>query len=79
MSCGNTDLREYEQYVEALRARHPDVAAEVADFRGMGAVLEWLRRKGLDLRFLDAVVQDEFGYDLLLPLGDGRWLAFGVT
>jgi hypothetical protein len=28
---------------------------------------------------LDVLAQDEFSHDLLVPLPDGRWLAFGLT
>jgi hypothetical protein len=71
---------DYSAYVEALRADAPELAREVAGFTGMGAVLDWARRQGHDLRAIDFVTQDEFEYDFLLPLAsDGRWLVFGVT
>jgi hypothetical protein len=71
---------DYSVYVEALRAGAADLAREVEAFTGMGALLDWAQRRGLDLRAIDFVTQDEFEYDLLLPLEpDGRWLAFGVT
>jgi hypothetical protein len=42
-------------------------------------LLAWMQRHGLSLDAMDLVAQDEFSYDLLIPLPDGRWLAFGVT
>jgi hypothetical protein len=74
------DPPEYAAYVEALRAGAPDLARDVEAFPGIGQVLDWMQRKGLDLKRIDFVPQDEFEYDFLLELGaGGRWLAFGVT
>jgi hypothetical protein len=71
---------EYPAYAERLRATHPELAGEVTAFTGVGQVLDWMQRKGLDLKTLDFVSQDEFEYDLLLEWeSGGRWLAFGVT
>jgi hypothetical protein len=71
---------DYSAYVEALRGALPDVADEVAGFTGVGQVLEWMQRKGLNLKTIDFVSQDEFEYDFLLEWEpSGRWLAFGVT
>ena len=77
---GRADPPEYEGYVASLRAEDAALAEEIAGFTGIGAVLSWMARKGLDLKAIDPVTEDEFAYDFLLPLGaDGRWLAFGVT
>ena len=34
---------------------------------------------GIALAGIDLVQQDEYSYDLFLPLPDARWLVFGVT
>jgi hypothetical protein len=71
---------DYPDYVAALGRDLPDVAREVAEFTGVGQVLDWMQRKGLDLKTIDFVPQDEFEYDFLLEWEPGgRWLAFGVT
>jgi hypothetical protein len=75
-----TGSPDYAAYVGALRAVAPEVAGEVGAFTGIGQVLDWMQRKGLNLRTIDFVSQDEFEYDFLLELGEGgRRLAFGVT
>jgi hypothetical protein len=72
--------REYPDHVAVLRSADADIAADVAAFTGVGQVLDWMQRKGLDLKTIDFVSQDEFEYDFLLELEPGgRWLAFGVT
>ncbi len=74
------DPPDYPVYVEALRAGAPEMAEDVQGFTGVGQVLDWMQRKGLNLKTIDFVSQDEFEYDFLLELEpDGRWLAFGVT
>jgi hypothetical protein len=71
--------KEYPEYVAELRAVAPSIAEAIGEFTGIGQVLNWMQQTGLDLRSIDTVSQDEFSYDFLLPLSDGRWLAFGVT
>jgi hypothetical protein len=71
---------DYPDYAERLRVEYPDLADDVAGFTGVGQVLEWMQRRGLDLKTIDFVQQDEFEYDFLLEWErGGRWLAFGVT
>ena len=71
---------EYAEYASGLRATCASLADEVAGYTGIGQVLDWMRRKGLDLRTIELISQDEFEYDFLLELDPGgRWLAFGVT
>ena len=75
-----TDPPDYPVYVGALRATAPDLARDVGAFTGIGQVLDWMQRQGLDLKTIDFVSQDEFEYDFLLEWEPGgRWLAFGVT
>ncbi len=71
---------EYGDYVTALRATEPELAAEIAGFHGMESVLRWMNARGLPLAGMDLVTQDEFAHDVLIPLdGSGRHLVFGVT
>jgi hypothetical protein len=74
-----TAEKDYPDYVAQMRPAHPALADELAGFTGVGQVIGWMQRRGLDLRAVDTVSQDEFSYDFLLPLEEGRWLAFGVT
>jgi hypothetical protein len=71
---------EYAHHVDELRAESPDLAAEVASFRSIEHVLEWMKRRGLTQSAVDLVGMDEFSYDFLIRLEpEGRWIAFGVT
>ncbi len=71
---------EYADHVEALRAESPDLAAEIALFRGVEEVLQWMKQRGLTRAAVDLIGMDEFSYDFLIQLEPaGRWIAFGVT
>ncbi len=69
---------EFAEYVDGLRAEHPELARAFAGFKGIDDVLRWMgNRTRTDI---DIVGMDEFHYDFLVRLDDsGRWLAFGVT
>jgi hypothetical protein len=69
----------FKDYVEALRAEHPELARDFAGFDGLEDVLQWLGRRDLGRGAVDIVGQDEFHYDFLVRLEGGRWLAVGVT
>lgn len=69
----------YPDHVRLLEAEEPTLARAVAEFSTLEHVLNWMQREGLPLGTLDLVAQDEFSHDLLVPLPDGRWLAFGLT
>jgi hypothetical protein len=72
--------REYAEHVEALRAESPDLAKEVASFRGVEHVLQWLKQRELTRTAVDLIGMDEFSYDFLIQLEpEGRWIAFGVS
>ena len=80
MKCGaSTELLDYPDYVEQLRAAEPELAATFAAFTGLESVLNWLNRRGVAAGAVDIVGMDEFHYDFLVRLEDGRWAAFGVT
>ncbi len=72
--------REYADHVETLHAGSPELAMEVASFRSIEHVLQWMQRRGLTRAAVDLVGMDEFSYDFLIQLEpSGRWIAFGVT
>ena len=70
---------DYRQHLSALAAADPALAAEVGPLRNLEEILGWLPRAGVEMAAIDLVQQDEYSYDFLVPLPDGRWLAFGVT
>ena len=72
--------RAYADHVETLHAESPGLAAEVASFRGVEDVLQWMKRHGLTKTAVDLIGMDEFSYDFLIQLEpDGSWIAFGVS
>jgi hypothetical protein len=72
--------QEYVDHVETLRTHSPELATEVAPFRSVEHVLQWMQRRGLTRAAVDLVGMDEFSYDFLIQLEpNGRWIAFGVT
>jgi hypothetical protein len=71
---------QYADYVTALREGAPDLAGEVASFRCLEQVLQWMQRRGLTQAAVDLIGMDEFSYDFLIQLEQaGRWIVFGVT
>ena len=69
----------YGDQLAALVADDPALGAEVAGLRNLEGILRWAPGAGVSLAGLDLVQQDEYSYDLLVPLPDARWLAFAVT
>ncbi len=75
-----TAAREYADYVEALDAEYPELAAEFADRDSIEHVLDWMQRRGFPPGSVDMVKQDEFSFDFLIRLEpEDRWLVFGVN
>jgi len=71
---------QYADYVTALRDEEPTLAAEVASFRSLEQVLQWMQRRGLTRAAVDLIGMDEFSYDFLIQFeAAGRWITFGVT
>ncbi|MFO0842039.1 MAG: hypothetical protein U0797_06505 [Gemmataceae bacterium] len=68
---------EYHDHIQGLA--DAGLAEEVRDFRGLGAVMAWMTRRGIPLSAAEIVQQDEFSLDFLVPLPDGRTVAFGIT
>ena len=60
-----------------LRADHPTLD-EIAAFRTLEHILDWMKQKGHSFANLDMVTQDEFCHDLLMPIGSD-WPVFGMT
>ena len=71
---------EYADYVTSLRRDSPELAAEVASFRSVEQVLQWMQQRRLTQSAVDLIGMDEFSYDFLIQLEPaGHWIAFGVT
>ena len=69
----------YPEQIAALTATDPALGAEVAGLRNLEAILKWAPAAGIPLAGIDLVQQDEYSYDLFLPLPDSRWIVFGVS
>ena len=70
---------DYRQHLSNLAAADPALAAQVEPLRNLEQILGWLSRAGVAMAAVDLVQQDEYCYDVLVPLPDRRWLVFGVT
>jgi hypothetical protein len=68
---------QYADYVRRLAETHPRLADELGSFHTLERLIGWLKLRGVDLAALDLIQQDEFCYDLLVPL-DPEWLSFGM-
>lgn len=72
-------LPDYPQYLDRLRLEDPALAAELTEHTSLEKVIGWLHRCGMSLDLIESIPQDEYSHDVLMPLPDGRWLAFAVT
>ena len=70
---------DYAQQLGALIAADPSLGEQVRSLRNLEAILKWAPGAGIDFAAIDLLQQDEYSYDLYLPLPDGRWLTFGVS
>jgi hypothetical protein len=70
---------EYTDHIRCLATLDPALAEELAGFTSLEQVLPWMMRRGLPSDGLDVLAQDEYSHDLLVPLGDGRYVTFGMT
>ena len=68
-----------DQLASALTEADPTLGSEVASLRNLEAILKWAPGAGIPFAGIDLVQQDEYSYDLYLPLPDTRWLVFGVS
>ncbi len=69
----------YTEQLAALTVSDPALGAQVAPLRNLEAILKWAPSAGIAFAGIDLVQQDEYSYDLYLPLPDSRWLVFGVS
>jgi hypothetical protein len=69
----------YAQQLESLAVADPTLGAQVAPLRNLEAILKWAPGAGIAFSGIDLVQQDEYSYDLYLPLPDAHWLVFGVS
>jgi len=69
----------YTDQLATLTATDPVLGAAVAGLRNLEAILKWAPGAGIPFAGIDLVQQDEYSYDLYLPLPDSRWLVFGVS
>jgi hypothetical protein len=71
---------EYADSILALRIDRPDLAEELAQFRGLANVMQWMAQRGVPLAAAEIIQQDEFSLDFVVPIdADGTHLAFGIT
>jgi hypothetical protein len=69
----------YTDQLAALCTADSALGGEVAGLRNLEAILKWAPGAGIPFAGIDLVQQDEYSYDLYLPLPDSRWLVFGVS
>ncbi|MCI0704741.1 MAG: hypothetical protein L0241_27100 [Planctomycetia bacterium] len=70
----------YTDQLSALIESDPALGEQVAKLPNLKAILKWAPGVGIAFAGIDLVQQDEYSYDLYLPLPDSvRWLVFGVS
>jgi hypothetical protein len=69
----------YPEQLASLTATDPTLGAQAEPLRNLEAILKWAPGAGISLAGIDLVQQDEYSYDLFLPLPDSRWIVFGVS
>jgi hypothetical protein len=69
----------YPNQLAALTTADPTLGGQVAGLKNLEAILKWAPGAGIPFSGIDLVQQDEYSYDLYLPLPDSRWLVFGVS
>ena len=71
---------DYCKDIGALGLQRPGLAAELAPFRTIESVMEWMKKRRISLANVDIIFQDEYSHDFLIPIEpDAQYLAFGVT
>ena len=69
----------YPEQLASLTAADPTLGGQVTGLKNLEGILRWAPAAGVAMTGIDLVQQDEYSYDLFLPLPDARWLVFGVT
>jgi hypothetical protein len=70
----------YLEQLERLKDGDPVLGEQVARLPNLEAILKWAPGAGISFGGIDLVQQDEYSYDLYLPLPDQqRWLVIGVS
>ena len=69
----------YTDQLASLCDADPALGEQVQPLRNLEAILKWAPGAGIPFAGIDLVQQDEYSYDLYLPLPDARWLVFGVS
>ena len=69
----------YAEQHATLSAADPALGSQIAGLRNLEAILKWAPTAGIPFAGIDLIQQDEYSYDLFLPLPDSRWLTFGVS
>ena len=60
-------------------AERDRLCAELAPLTLLEAVVRWGHAQTPPRGIVDVVVQDEYTHDVVMPLGDRRWLVFETT
>jgi hypothetical protein len=69
----------YAEQLALMTEADPALGSQVAGLQNLKAILMWAPGAGIPFAGIDLVQQDEYSYDLYLPLPDSRWLVFGVS
>jgi hypothetical protein len=71
---------DYFEHATALETENPEFAGRFTLCDSLENVLDWLGERDLPGEPIGLIAQDEFSYDILIPLNEqGRWLVFGVN
>jgi hypothetical protein len=69
----------YPEQLAELAAADAALGEQVSALRNLEGILKWAPAAGVPLAGIDLLQQDEYCYDLFVPLPDSRWIVFGVT
>jgi hypothetical protein len=72
-------MKDYVEQLAEFVSSEPVLGADVANLKNLEGILGWAPTAGISLGGIDLLQQDEYSYDLFLPLADSRWLVFAVT
>lgn len=53
-------------------------ASEVSELTSVEKIFAWMQTREIPLTHMELIDQDEYSYDLLIPL-QNRWIVFGLT